>query len=161
MNPIRIGLGFDSHRLVSSEALILGGVKIPHPQGLAGHSDGDALVHAVMDALLGAAGLGDIGSHFPSSDSIYKNIASTDLLRKVANMLSSHNWQVLNVDATIVAEQPTLAPHIPAMRTAIAEATGISLDQVSVKATSTDGLGFVGRTEGIAAMAVALISLEQ
>jgi 2-C-methyl-D-erythritol 2,4-cyclodiphosphate synthase/2-C-methyl-D-erythritol 4-phosphate cytidylyltransferase len=153
----RIGEGYDAHRLVQGRALILGGVDIPHGTGLLGHSDADALAHAVIDALLGAACLGDIGMNFPDSDGAYKDISSLILLGKAAELLREKGIIVGNVDATIVAQRPKLAPHIPRMRENIAQALGISKDRVSVKATTTEGMGFEGREEGISARAVALI----
>jgi 2-C-methyl-D-erythritol 2,4-cyclodiphosphate synthase len=154
---VRFGIGVDVHPLVDGEKLVLGGVAIPHGQGLAGHSDGDALTHAVVDALLGAAGLGDIGTHFPSSDDRYRGVASTELLSRVVEMISERDWRVQYLDATILAEHPVMRPHIDNMRAALATAMQIAPDLVSVKATSTDGLGFVGRGQGIACMAVATV----
>jgi len=153
----RIGFGYDVHALASNRRLILGGVVIPYERGLSGHSDADALIHAVVDALLGAAALGDIGSHFPSSDIRWKNQPSTVFLNYTHTLLQQHNWKISNIDATIVAEHPKLAPYIQAMRTHMAEHLELELQQVSVKATTTDGLGFAGRGEGIACYAVALI----
>jgi 2-C-methyl-D-erythritol 2,4-cyclodiphosphate synthase len=154
---VRFGIGVDVHRLVDGEKLVLGGVTIPHGQGLAGHSDGDALAHAVVDALLGAAGLGDIGTHFPSSDDRYRGVASTELLSQVVEIIGERDWRVQYLDATILAEMPVLRPHIGDMRAALAAAMQITPDLVSVKATTTDGLGFVGRGQGIACMAVATV----
>ena len=153
----RTGIGFDAHRLVSGRPLILGGVEIPHARGLLGHSDADVLVHAIMDALLGAIADGDIGQHFPPSDARWKGANSLELLRLVTARLHTQGWQVVNVDATVLAEAPRLAPHIPRMRTCIAEPLGVSPAQVSVKATTTEGLGAIGRREGISAMAVATV----
>lgn len=154
---IRIGNGYDVHVLVEGRPLILGGVLIPFTHGLMGHSDADAVIHAVVDALLGAAALGDIGSYFPSSDERWKNQPSAVFLASIAEMLKKEQWSISNVDITIVAENPKMAPHIPAMRTHIAEHLHLDKEQVSIKATTTDGLGFVGRAEGIACYAVALI----
>ena len=150
-------MGFDSHTLVADRRLVLGGVDIPHDQGLEGHSDGDVLTHAIMDALLGAANLGDKGQHFPSSDPQYRNIFSLLLLERVAALLSDSGWRVSNVDATMLAQSPRLGPYIPAMRERTAASLGIPPARVSVKATTTDHLGFVGRSEGIAACAVACV----
>lgn len=154
---MRVGFGFDVHTLVAERPLILGGVNIPHSRGLEGHSDGDVALHAVADALLGATSLGDIGSHFPSSDPSIKGISSLDLLQRSASLLDKALWQIENVDLTIVAECPVLAPHISRMCQHIADALGINITQVSVKATTTDGLGFTGRKEGIAAYAIASV----
>ena len=154
---IRVGIGFDSHPLVPDRRLVLGGVEIPHERGLEGHSDGDVLLHAIMDALLGAANLGDKGTHFPSSDPQYRNILSLLLLERVASLLQESGWRVSNVDATMLAQMPRLGPYVPEMKERTAAALGISPDRVSVKATTTDHLGFVGRSEGIAACAVACV----
>ena len=154
---MRIGHGYDVHRLVEGRALILGGVNIPFEKGLLGHSDADVLTHAVMDALLGAAALGDIGQHFPDSDPAYKGADSLALARKVAMLLQAKNCRVENVDATILAQAPKLAPHIPQMRKNLALALGLPVDAVSVKATTEEGLGFTGSGEGIAAHAVCLL----
>lgn len=155
---MRIGQGFDAHALVPGRKLVVGGVAIPHEKGLAGHSDADVLIHAVCDALLGAAGLGDIGSHFPDSDARYKDIDSRRLLREVARLLKERGLHAANVDATIIAQAPKMAPHIPAMRANLAADLGIALDAVNIKAKTTEKLGFVGRGEGIAAEAVALLN---
>ena len=155
---VRIGQGFDTHALVAERKLILGGVHIPYDKGLLGHSDGDALLHAICDALIGAAGLGDIGRHFPDTDPRYKGADSRGLLRNVATMLAAAGWQAVNVDSTIIAEAPKLAPHIPSMVANIAADLKIAPECVNVKAKSTEKLGFVGRGEGIAAEAVVLIS---
>ena len=154
---IRIGTGFDAHPLVPGRPLVLGGVEIPHASGLEGHSDGDALMHAVIDALLGAAALGDIGTHFPPGDPRYAGADSGDLLRRIADLLREQGWNTVNVDCTIVAERPRMAPHIPAMRNNLAAALAVPAERISVKATTTDGLGFTGRGEGIAALATVLI----
>ena len=154
---MRIGHGYDVHRLVPGRDLILGGVKIPYERGLDGHSDADVLLHAVMDALLGAAALGDIGKLFPDSDAAYAGADSIALLERVTALLREHGWQVGNVDATVVAQAPRLAPYIPEMRRRLAEAMGLDVDCVSVKATTEERLGFTGSGEGMAAHAVALI----
>ena len=151
----RVGIGFDSHPLTPSRPLVLGGVTIPYHLGLAGHSDGDVLVHAIMDALLGAAGLGDKGVHFPSGDPRYKDISSLLLLAKVADLLAANRWRIGNVDATMLAQKPRLDSYIASMREQSGSALSIPLERVSIKATTTDYLGFVGREEGIAACAVA------
>jgi len=155
---MRIGHGFDAHALVSGRKLVIGGVTISHEKGLAGHSDADVLIHAVCDALLGAAGLGDIGTHFPDSDARYKDIDSRRLLREVARLLKERGLKAANVDATVIAQAPKMAPHIPAMRANLAADLGLVPDAVNVKAKTTEKLGFVGRGEGIAAEAVALLS---
>jgi 2-C-methyl-D-erythritol 2,4-cyclodiphosphate synthase len=154
---VRIGHGFDAHQLAAGRKLVLGGVDVPYERGLAGHSDGDAVIHAVIDALLGAAALGDIGQHFPSSDASLEGVSSLALLERVRELLAHAGWRAANVDATIVAQAPRLAPRIPAMRERMAAAIGLELEAVSVKATTTDHLGFAGREEGIAAFAVATI----
>ncbi len=152
---IRIGFGYDVHRLAAGRKLILGGVHIPHTKGLQGHSDADVLLHAVCDAILGAAALGDIGKHFPDTDRKYKGISSLTLLRRVRALLKEHRFQVSNIDSTIVLERPKISPHIVRMRRNIATALGIAPASVSVKATTNEGIGFVGREEGCAAYAVA------
>lgn len=154
---MRIGHGYDVHRLVEGRKLILGGVEIPFEKGLLGHSDADVLAHAVMDALLGAAALGDIGNLFPDSDPAYEGADSLKLLERVVELLGEHGYAVGNVDATVLAQLPKLAPHIPLMRERLAAAMEIDLDRVSVKATTEEGLGFTGAGAGIAAHAVALI----
>ena len=154
---MRIGHGYDVHRLVEGRKLILGGVEIPWEKGLLGHSDADVLTHAVMDALLGAAALGDIGQHFPDRDPKYAGINSLLLLDKVAKLLKENGWQVGNIDATVIAQRPKLAPHLPQMRQNLAERLGIDVGQVSIKATTEEGLGFTGRGEGMAAHAVCLL----
>ena len=154
---LRIGNGYDVHALVEGRPLVLGGVLIPHTHGLLGHSDGDAVIHAIVDALLGAAAFGDIGTHFPSSDSRWKNQPSAVFLDYIHEQLQKEQWTISNIDVTIVAERPQMAPHISAMRTHIAEHLHLTKEQVSIKATTTDGLGFAGRQEGIACYAVALI----
>lgn len=157
MTKLRVGHGYDVHRLVEGRALILGGVTVPFDRGLLGHSDADVLTHAVMDALLGAATLGDIGQLFPDSDAAYAGADSIALLERVTALLREHGWQVGNVDATVVAQTPKLAPYIPEMRRRLAEAMGLDVDCVSVKATTEERLGFTGSGEGMAAHAVALI----
>ena len=157
MTKLRIGHGYDVHRLTEGRALILGGVTVPFDRGLLGHSDADVLTHAVMDALLGAAALGDIGKLFPDSDAAYAGADSIALLERVTALLREHGWQVGNVDATVVAQTPKLAPYIPEMRQRLAEAMGLDVDCVSVKATTEERLGFTGSGEGMAAHAVALI----
>ena len=157
VSDIRVGQGYDVHPFAEGRPLILGGVEFPHARGLDGHSDADVLLHAIGDALLGAAALGDIGHHFPADDPDYEGIASTLLLARVAGLLAEHGWRIVNVDGTVVAERPRIASQVPAMRARIAAALNIDPTQVSVKATTNEGLGFVGREEGIAALATALI----
>ncbi|MCM2257923.1 MAG: 2-C-methyl-D-erythritol 2,4-cyclodiphosphate synthase [Vicinamibacteria bacterium] len=154
----RIGTGFDVHRLAAGRPLMLGGVQIPHEAGLVGHSDGDCLLHAVCDALLGAAAAGDMGEHFPSSDPRWRGAASLIFVAEVRRLLADRGFVIENVDATVVAQAPRLAPHLAALRTSLASALGLVAGQVSVKAKSSDGLGAIGRGEGIAAQAVALVS---
>lgn len=154
---IRIGQGHDVHPLAAGRKLILGGVEIPHAKGLQGHSDADVLIHAVCDACLGAAALGDIGKHFPDTDGQYKSIDSRILLRRVRQTLEQAGWKVVNVDATVVAQAPRIAPHIPAMVGNIAADLEVAPTMVNIKATTTERLGFIGREEGIAAQAVVLI----
>ena len=157
MSRIRIGQGFDVHALVPGRRLVIGGVEIAYDRGLLGHSDADVLLHAICDALLGAAALGDIGRHFPDSDPRYKGIDSRELLRRVAGLVREDGFVPENVDATIIAEAPRMAPHVPAMVANIAADLGIAADRVNVKATTTEKLGFTGRGEGIAAQAVCLV----
>ena len=154
---IRIGQGFDVHAFAEGDHVMLGGVRIPHEKGLAAHSDGDVALHALCDALLGAAALGDIGQHFPPDDERWKDIDSSQLLASVRSLLSTQGWRPVNVDITIICERPRLSRHITAMREAIARVLSTRPETVSVKATTTEKLGFCGRGEGIAAMAVALI----
>jgi 2-C-methyl-D-erythritol 2,4-cyclodiphosphate synthase len=158
-NPeLRVGIGNDIHRLVAGRKLVLGGVEIPFERGLLGHSDGDSLTHAVCDALLGAAGLGDIGTHFSDRDPQFAGVDSLILLRRVCELLGARGWAVVNVDATILAERPKMLPHIPAMRSGLAGAMGVDAARVNVKAKTTEGLDAVGRGEAIAAQAVALLA---
>ena len=157
MTSIRIGHGYDVHRLVEDRDLILGGVKIEHTLGLLGHSDADVLLHAVSDSLLGALALGDIGKHFPDTDSRYKGADSLKLLVAVYGLVKEQGYRIVNVDATVLAQKPKLAPHIPAMRQNIALALECSVEQISVKATTEEKLGFTGNEEGIAAHAVCLL----
>ena len=155
---IRIGTGYDVHRLQEGLPLWMGGVRIEHTHGLLGHSDADVLLHAICDALIGAAALGDIGKHFPDTDPQYKGISSVKLLAHVGALLKEKGYSIGNIDSTVVAQRPKLAPHIPQMRQTIADALGIDVDCVSVKATTTERLGFEGREEGISAQAIALIN---
>ena len=155
---MRIGMGYDVHRLVENRELILGGVTIPFEKGLLGHSDADVVVHAIMDALLGAAALGDIGQHFPDTDPQYRGISSILLLKHVGKLLREHGYTICNIDATIIAQRPKLAPYRPEMVKNVAEALGIQADQVCIKATTEEGLGFTGRQEGIAAQAITLLT---
>ncbi len=158
---MRIGFGYDVHRLVEGRPLILGGERIDYTKGLLGHSDADVLVHALMDAMLGAAALGDIGKHFPDSDDRYKDASSMVLLAEVVKLLQLADYQVNNVDVTVVAQAPKLANYIPAMRLNLAEVLGTSVDDISIKATTTEGLGFAGTGEGIASYAVCTIIRER
>jgi 2-C-methyl-D-erythritol 2,4-cyclodiphosphate synthase len=155
---IRVGFGYDAHRLVPGRPLILGGVEIPFGRGLLGHSDADVLLHAICDALLGAAALGDIGRHFPDTDLRWKGVSSLVLLRTVRDLLGEAGFGVYNVDSTIVTQEPRLSPHIPRMTDTIAKALGVGAKQVSIKAKTTEGMGFTGTGEGMAAYAVATIS---
>lgn len=155
---MRVGMGYDVHRLTEDRELIMGGVKIPYEKGLLGHSDADVLLHAVMDALLGAAALGDIGKHFPDSDPAYKGISSMVLLTKVGDLIAEKGFLIENIDATIIAQAPKMRPFIDRMRENIAEALGLDADYVNVKATTEEGLGFTGRGEGIAAQAICMLT---
>lgn len=155
---MRIGMGYDVHRLVEGRALILGGVEIPYEKGLLGHSDADVLLHAIMDALLGAAALGDIGKHFPDTDPAYKGISSVKLLTHVGRLLEENLFLIENIDATIIAQAPKMRPYIDTMRRNIAKALGIAIEQVSVKATTEEGLGFTGTGEGISSQAICLLT---
>ncbi|MBF0589839.1 MAG: 2-C-methyl-D-erythritol 2,4-cyclodiphosphate synthase [Magnetococcales bacterium] len=157
---IRVGQGFDVHRWVDGRPLMLGGMEIPHNQGLLGHSDADVLLHAICDALLGAGGLRDIGQHFPDSDPLYKGASSLMLLQEVYGLLTKEGWLLGNLDATVICEKPKLAEHIPTMQLTIATALKAEPDQVNIKATTTEKLGFTGRNEGVAAQAVVLIARE-
>jgi 2-C-methyl-D-erythritol 2,4-cyclodiphosphate synthase len=154
---VRTGIGYDVHRLVAGRRLVLGGVEIAHPSGLAGHSDADVLFHAIVDALLGAATLGDIGHHFPPSDPAWRDAESRIFLAHAARLVAEAGFEIANVDATVIAEAPRIGPHVPAMRRAIAVILGVGEQDVSVKATTNEGIGFIGRGEGIAALAVATI----
>ncbi|MBI6873149.1 2-C-methyl-D-erythritol 2,4-cyclodiphosphate synthase [Clostridium aciditolerans] len=155
---MRVGTGYDVHRLVSDRPLILGGLSIPHEKGLLGHSDADVLLHAIMDSLLGALALGDIGKHFPDTNESYKNISSLLLLEKVADLINKKGYKIENIDSTIIAQRPKLAPYIAQMRENIAKTLKISIDSISVKATTEEGLGFSGREEGISSQSICLLS---
>jgi len=154
---MRIGQGYDAHRFQSGDAVVLGGVTIPFDRSLAAHSDGDVLLHAICDALLGAAALGDIGRHFPDSDPTYKGVDSRVLLRAVRDKLAAADWRVVNIDATVIAERPKIAPHVATMIGHVASDLGITVDRVNIKGTTTEKMGFTGRGEGVAATAVALL----
>jgi 2-C-methyl-D-erythritol 2,4-cyclodiphosphate synthase len=154
----RVGNGYDVHQLAEGLPLVLGGVKIPHTKGCVAHSDGDVLIHALCDALLGALALGDIGQHFPDTSDDYKGIDSKILLARVVAMIRDKGWEVVNVDVTLLAQKPKIAPFVPRMRQALADVMGLSVDRVSVKATTTERLGFVGREEGVAAYATCLLT---
>lgn len=160
MTDLRIGYGYDVHQLTEGRSLVLGGVSIPYEKGLAGHSDADVLVHAICDALLGAAALGDIGQHFPDHDPNYKDIESLVLLDKCRELLTARDYSISNIDATIVAQQPKLAPYIEQMRRSIGEVLSLNTDRISVKATTSERLGFEGKGEGVSASATALIYKE-
>jgi len=155
---VRVGLGYDAHRLVAGRALILGGVTIPYHLGLLGHSDADVLTHAIGDALLGAVGAGDLGAHFPDTDPAYKGISSLILLEKIVSLVRRRGFRPVNVDATVVAEKPRLSPHIPEMRAKLAHVLGLAPEEVNIKATTTEHMGFTGKEEGIAAYAVVLVA---
>ena len=155
---MRVGLGYDAHRLVAGRPLILGGVEIPHAQGLLGHSDADVLSHAIGDALLGAVGAGDLGTHFPDRDPAFKDISSLILLERIMQIVRDRGFAPVNVDATLVAQEPRLAPHIPAMQANLAPILGLTPAEVNVKATTTEHMGFAGRGEGMAAYAVVLVT---
>jgi len=154
---MRVGLGYDAHRLVAGRPLILGGMEIPHAQGLLGHSDADVLAHAIGDAFLGAVGAGDLGTHFPDGDPAYKDISSLILLERIMQIVRDRGFAPVNVDATVVAQQPRLAPHIPAMQAMLAPILGLTPAEVNIKATTTEHMGFAGRGEGMAAYAVVLV----
>lgn len=160
MSETRSGIGWDSHRLVEGRKLVLGGVEIPHTRGLIGHSDADVLTHAVMDALLGAAGLGDIGQHFPDSDAAYKDADSMALLREVVRRAAAVGARPVHTDVTVLMERPKLAPHREAIRASLAAGLGLSTEAVNVKASTGEGMGFVGREEGVAALAIVTVSVE-
>jgi 2-C-methyl-D-erythritol 2,4-cyclodiphosphate synthase len=159
VSAFRCGIGYDAHRLVSGRKLILGGVKIPHPRGLEGHSDADVLSHAVADAVLGALGAGDIGKHFPNTEESIRGISSIEILRHAATVAAQKNARVVNVDATVLAEAPKISPHIAAMQEKIADALGVKANAISIKATTNEGLGAIGRSEGMAAIAVASVEV--
>lgn len=154
---MRIGTGYDVHKLVENRKLIMGGVDIPYEKGLLGHSDADVLIHAILDALLGAAALGDIGKHFPDTDPAYKGISSIILMEHVAGLLKEKGYVIGNIDATIIAQRPKMAPHLSMMRENMAKALGITVEQINVKATTEEGLGFTGNGQGIAVQAIALL----
>ncbi len=157
MSDLRVGTGFDAHALVEDVPLVLGGIRIDHPRGLAGHSDGDVLAHALTDAVLGAAGLADIGALFPPGDARFQGADSVELLREAWRQVQEGGWELVNADVVLIGEEPRLAPHRDAMRTRLADALGVGPERVAVRATTTDGLGFTGRGEGLAAQAVALL----
>jgi len=159
VSAFRCGIGYDAHRLVSGRKLILGGVKIPHPRGLEGHSDADVLSHAIADAVLGALGAGDIGKHFPNTEESIRGISSIEILRHAATIAAQKNARVVNVDATVLAEAPKISPHIAAMQEKIADALGVNANAISIKATTNEGLGAIGRSEGMAAIAVASVEV--
>jgi 2-C-methyl-D-erythritol 2,4-cyclodiphosphate synthase len=159
VSAFRCGIGYDAHRLVSGRKLILGGIKIPHPRGLEGHSDADVLSHAVADAILGALGAGDIGKHFPNTEESIRGISSIEILRHAATIAAQKNARVVNVDATVLAEAPKISPHIAAMQEKIANALGVKANAISIKATTNEGLGAIGRSEGMAAIAVASVEV--
>lgn len=154
---MRIGMGYDVHKLVPERALILGGVNIPHTLGLLGHSDADVLLHAIMDSLLGAAALGDIGKHFPDTDDKYKGISSIKLLKEVGTLINKSGYTIENIDATIIAQKPKMAPYIEEMRKNISDALNISINQINIKATTEEGLGFTGKCEGISSQSICLL----
>ena len=155
------GIGYDVHALAEGRPLVLGGVEIPHSKGLLGHSDADVLIHAIADALLGTIGAGDIGHHFPNTDESIRGIRSTEILTRVVELLAGRDARIINIDATLIAEAPKIAPHLPAMKLVLAEALRLPVARVSIKATTNEGLGFLGRAEGIAAMAVASVLMEE
>lgn len=154
---MRVGLGYDVHKLVLDRPLIMGGVEIPFEKGLLGHSDADVLIHAIMDSILGAAALGDIGKHFPDTDSKYKNISSLELLKHVKSLIEDNGFSIGNIDATIIAQKPKMSPHIQKMRENISSILGIELNQINIKATTEEGLGFTGSGCGISAQSIALL----
>ena len=155
---MRVGMGYDVHKLVEGRKLIMGGVEIPYEKGLLGHSDADVILHAIMDALLGAAALGDIGKHFPDNDDRYKGISSIELLKQVGKLLDDNHYIIENIDGTIIAQEPKMRPYIDDMRKNIADALGLDMNQINVKATTEEGLGFTGSSEGISSQAIASIS---
>lgn len=155
---MRIGMGYDVHKLVPNRDLIIGGVNIPFELGLLGHSDADVLLHAIMDSILGAAALGDIGKHFPDTDDRFKGISSILLLENVGNLLKDHGYKIINIDATIIAQKPKMLPHIDKMRENVAKALNIDLNQINIKATTEEGLGFTGKLEGISSQSICLIA---
>lgn len=155
---MRIGLGYDVHKLVENRDLIIGGVKIPHEMGLLGHSDADVLLHAIMDSLLGASSLGDIGKHFPDTDERYRGISSLNLLKEVGNLLYKNGYSINNIDSTIIAQKPKMAPYITEMRHNISTALNIDIDKINVKATTEEGLGFTGSCEGISSQSICLLT---
>lgn len=161
MNNIRIGFGYDVHEFAVNRKLIIGGVDVEYHKGLAGHSDADVLLHAICDALLGALALGDIGKHFPNTDSKYKNIDSKILLAKTYDLIKDNSYHLCNIDSTVVAQEPKLSPYIPSMRKVIAEILNVVVEQISIKATTSEGLGFEGRGEGISAYAVVLLNKKE
>lgn len=154
---MRVGIGYDVHKLVEGRDLIIGGVHIPHEKGLLGHSDADVLTHAIMDALLGAAALGDIGTHFPDTAEEYKGSDSLELLKKVKTMLKEKNFKIINIDGVIIAQEPKMKPHIPEMKKMLCEVLGLDMDHLNIKATTEEGLGFTGTKEGISSQVVVLI----
>ncbi len=154
----RTGIGYDVHRFAEGRRMVLGGVEIPFGKGLLGHSDADVMLHAIADALLGAAALGDIGVHFPPTDPQWKDLDSVDIVRHSVVLLDEHGWQIVNIDATVIAEAPKVNPHVPAMKQCLHENTGLPLEAISIKATTNEGMGFIGREEGIAALATAMIA---
>jgi 2-C-methyl-D-erythritol 2,4-cyclodiphosphate synthase len=162
MSPahVRTGIGYDSHRWEDGRRLVLGGIEIPHDRGLIGHSDADVLTHAIIDAILGAAGLGDIGQHFPDTDERWRDADSMELLTEVCSFLEDHGWTVVHLDATVICEQPKLGPHRDDMRRSLAKRAGISAREVNVKFTTNEGMGWIGRGEGAAAMAIATVERE-
>ena len=157
---MRVGIGYDSHKFADDRKLILGGIEIPHDKGLAGHSDADAVCHAITDAMLGAAALGDIGTHFPPTDEQWKNADSTELMRRASVLLEERGYQVVNVDVTVICEAPKIGPHVVAMKEKLAGALGIGSKHVSIKGKTNEGMGWIGRGEGMAAMAIATVERE-
>lgn len=158
MNWPRSGIGYDVHRFAEGRRMVLGGVDIPYDKGLLGHSDADVLLHAIADAMLGAAALGDIGVHFPPTDEQWKDLDSLEIVRHSVTLLADHGWQLVNIDASVIAEVPKVNPHVPAMKDRISEATGLPLNAISIKATTNERMGWIGREEGIAALATAMIA---